>query len=105
MRTTRSSSASSYAQTIPLSWKFPQGPLVITPELYRIYTDYDAPSPGTIPLVTQVTQEWRYGVTAQLGLTGNVAASLHLVHEYVGSNIAAAKYTNTEVIMGLLLTY
>ncbi|MFI5023838.1 MAG: tetratricopeptide repeat protein [Alphaproteobacteria bacterium] len=95
----------SYAQTIPLSWKFPQGPLVITPELYRIYTDYDAANPTVLPLVTQVTREWRYGATAQLGLTGNVAASLHLVHEYIASNIVAAKYTNTEVIMGLLLTY
>jgi len=95
----------SYAQTIPLSWKFPEGPLVITPELYRIYTDYNAPNPAVVPLVTQVTQEWRYGVTGQLGLTGNVAASLHLVHEYVGANIVSAKYTNTEVIMGLLLTY
>ncbi|MGO8867589.1 MAG: tetratricopeptide repeat protein [Alphaproteobacteria bacterium] len=96
----------SYAQTIPLSFKtFPQGPLVITPELYRIYTDYDAANPTVLPLVTQVTREWRYGVTGQLGLFDNVAASLHLVHEYVGANIVSAKYTNTEVIMGLLLTY
>ncbi len=94
-----------YAQTIPLSWKFPQGPLVITPELYRIYTDNDAPNPTVVPLVTQATQEWRYGVTGQLGLIGDVAASLHVVHEYIGANIASAKYTNTEVIMGLLLTY
>jgi len=95
----------SYAQTIPLDWKFPQGPLVITPELYRIYTNADAPDPSVNPFVTSLTQEWRYGATAQLGLTSDIAASLHVVHEYIGANLVSSKYTNTEVIMGLLLTY
>ena len=95
----------SYAQTIPLSSKFPQGPLVITPELYRIYTDYAVPNPGVNPFVTQNTQEWRYGATAKLGLTASVAANLHVVHEYIGSNYVSAKYNNTEVIMGLLWAY
>ena len=95
----------SYAQTIPLTWKFPQGPLVITPELYRIYTAYAIPDPGLNPFVTEETREWRYGATAQLGLTSDIAASFHLVHEFLGANIPAAKYTNTEVIMGLLFSY
>ena len=95
----------SYAQTIPLTLKFPQGPLVITPELYRIYSQSYAPNPGLNPFVTEQTREWRYGATAQLGLTSDLAASFHLVHEFLGANIPAAKYTNTEVIMGLLVTY
>ncbi len=52
-----------------------------------------------------VTQEWRFGVTGELGLTNNLAATAHVIREVIGSNLAADRSNDTQVIIGLRLSY
>ncbi len=95
----------SYSQSVSLPWHFPRGPLVLTPEVDRIYAHYDQPDPGLDPTRSQVTQEWRYGLSTQLGLTESLAASVRVVRELVDANIPISKYNNSQVIFGLLWSY
>ncbi len=95
----------SYAQTFQLPAEFGTGPLIITPVLYRIYSWDDAPNSAVNPRLTANTQEWRYGVTGELGLTENVAATAHAIREVIGSNIAADRSTDTQVIIGLRVSF
>jgi hypothetical protein len=95
----------SYAHSFQLPYEFPPGPLVIVPAIYRIYTVYGAPDPAISPIQTEVTQEWRYMLTAQLGLTKSLAANVQLMRQVVYSELINFKYNNTQVLFGLLWTY
>jgi hypothetical protein len=95
----------SYTHSFQLPSEFGAGPLIVTPVLYRIYSWNDAPDPAVDPTLIATTQVWRYGVTGDLGLTNNLAATASVVREVVGSNFAADRSTDTQVIIGLRLAY
>ena len=93
----------SYSQLFTLPPEYGVGPLNVTPTVYRIYNRDHSPDPtlGYAPR----TNEWRYGVTAQLGLTDNIAASFNLLRQKTTSNVPANKTDDTQVILGLTLSY
>jgi hypothetical protein len=94
-----------YAHSFQLPSEFGVGPLIISPVLYRIYSWSAAANPAVDPTVIPVTQEWRFGVTGELGLTNNLSATAHVIREVIGSNLAADKSNDTQVIIGLRVTY
>ena len=95
----------SYTQTFLLPPDWGVGPLVVTPLLYRIYSWDTVANPVFDPVLKNSTKEWRYGATAQLGLTENIAANLHVIHEDTFSNLPATRIRNTQAILGVLLAY
>lgn len=95
----------SYTQTFLLPPDWGVGPLVLTPLLYRIYSWNTVANPVFDPVLKSSTKEWRYGATAQLGLSDNIAANLHVIHEDTFSNLPATRIRNTQAILGLLLAY
>ncbi len=94
-----------YTQSFDLPFSIPEGPLVVIPALYRIYTTYDDPDPSVDPTNKRVNQEWRWAVTAQLGLYKGVAANVQFMRQVVGSSLPNFKYNNTSVTLGLLWTF
>jgi tetratricopeptide (TPR) repeat protein len=95
----------SYTQIWQLPPEFGVGPLIVTPLVYRIYSWDDAANPAVDPTLIPVTQEWRFGVTAELGLTNNLAATAYVIREITSSNLAAARSNDTQVIIGLRVAY
>jgi hypothetical protein len=95
----------SYTHVFQLPSEFGVGPLIITPALYRIYSWNAAPNPAVDPTLIPLTQEWRYGVTGELGLTNNLAATAYVIREVIGSNFPADRSSDTQVIIGLRLSY
>ena len=57
------------------------------------------------PVLKSSTKEWRYGVTGQLGLSDNIAANLHVVHEDTFANLPNTRIRNTQAVLGVLLSY
>jgi hypothetical protein len=94
-----------YTHSFQMPPEFGVGPLIISPVLYRIYSWTAAANPDFDPTVIPVTQEWRFGVTGELGLTNNLAATAHVIREVIGSNLAADRSNDTQVIIGLRLSY
>jgi tetratricopeptide (TPR) repeat protein len=95
----------SYTHIFPLPAEFGVGPLVVTPLVYRIYSWDTELNPLVSPTLLGSTKEWRYGLTAKLGLTDNIAANLHLLQEDTATNLPATRTRNTQVIVGLLFAY
>jgi hypothetical protein len=95
----------SYTQTFLLPPDWGVGPLVVTPLVYRIYSWDTVPNPVFDPVLKSSTKEWRYGLTAQLGLSDNIAASLHVVHDDTFANLPNTRIRNTQAILGVLLSY
>src|SRR5947207_337830 len=95
----------SYSQIFPLPPEFGVGPLVVTPLVYRIYSWDTEPNPLFNPTLRGSTKEWRYGLTAKLGLTDNIATNLHVIQEDTATNLPATRTRNTQVILGLLFAY
>jgi hypothetical protein len=94
-----------YTHSFQLPFTFPPGPLVITPAIYRIYTVYGGPDSAVSLTKTELTQEWRYMLTVQLGLTRNMAANVQFMRQVVASDLINFKYNNTAAIVGLLWTF
>jgi tetratricopeptide (TPR) repeat protein len=94
-----------YAHSFQLPAEFGVGPLIVSPVLYRIYSWNGAANPAVAPTVIPITQEWRFGVTGELGLTNNLAATAHVIREVIGSNLPSDRSTDTQVIIGLRLSY
>jgi len=94
-----------YTHSFQLPSEFGVGPLIISPVLYRIYSWTAAANPDVDPTVVPVTQEWRFGVTGELALTSNLAATAHVIREVIGSNLAADRSNDTQVIIGLRIAY
>jgi tetratricopeptide (TPR) repeat protein len=95
----------SYTHIFALPAEFGVGPLVVTPLVYRIYSWDTELNPLVGPTLLGSTKEWRYGVTAKLGLTDNIATNLHLLQEDTATNLPATRTRNTQVIVGLLFVY
>src|SRR5436190_14311034 len=95
----------SYSQIFPLPPEFGVGPLVVTPLVYRIYSWDTEPNPIFNPTLRGSTKEWRYGLTAKLGLTDNIATNFHVIQEDTATNLPATRTRNTQVILGLLFAY
>jgi tetratricopeptide (TPR) repeat protein len=95
----------SYTHNFQLPAEFGVGPLIVTPVLYRIYSWSAAANPAVDASVIPVTMEWRVGVTGELALTDNLSATAQIMREVIGSNLAADRSTDTQVIFGLRLTY
>ena len=74
-------------------------------DLYRIYSWDTVPNPILDPVLKSSTKEWRYGITAQLGLSDNIAANLHVVHEDTFANLPNTRIRNTQAVLGVLLSY
>jgi len=94
-----------YTHSFDLPSEFGTGPLIITPVLYRIYSWNAAPNPAVDPNLTPSTQEWRYGVSGELGLTNNLAVTAHVIREATGSNLAADRSRDLQVIIGMRVFY
>jgi len=94
-----------YTQTFLLPPDWGVGPFVVTPLLYRIYSWDTTPNPIFNPVLKSSTKEWRYGMTAQLGLSDNIAANLHVIREDTFSNLSNTRIRNTQAIIGVLLAY
>ena len=95
----------SYTHIFPLPPEFGVGPLVVTPLVYRIYSWDTEPNPLVNPTLLGSTKEWRYGITAKLGLTDNIATNFHIIQEDTATNLPATRTRNTQVILGLLFAY
>jgi tetratricopeptide (TPR) repeat protein len=95
----------SYSHIFPLPAEFGVGPLVVTPLVYRIYNWDTEPNPLANPTLLGSTKEWRYGVTAKLGLTDNIAANLHVIQEDTATNLPPVRTRNTQMMVGLLFAY
>jgi len=94
----------SYSQLLKLPGEWGVGPLNLSPFVYRIYNGYHEGTPAN-PTGLNNVNEWRFGVTAKLGITDNLAANFHVVRSIDTSNVAADRSSNTQVIMGLLISY
>jgi hypothetical protein len=92
-----------YSQQIDLPSDFGVGPLLLSPVLYRIYNWDNGPLPFSP--ISGTTQEWRYGMTAKLGLGNNIAANVNVIREVISSNIVASRSHDVQVIFGLVLGY
>jgi tetratricopeptide (TPR) repeat protein len=95
----------SYSHIFPLPAEYGVGPLVVTPVVYRIYSWDTEPNPIFNPNLSGSTKEWRYGVTAKLGLSDNIATNLHVIQEDTATNLPATRIRNTQVMLGLLFAY
>jgi len=95
----------SYTHTFELPPQSGVGPLILTPLLYRIYSWDAAANPAVNPTLIPTTQEWRYGVKGELGLTSNLAATAFVIREATGSNLAADRSHDLQVIIGVHLSY
>jgi hypothetical protein len=95
----------SYRHAFSLPPDLGVGPLVVTPLVYRIYSSDTEPVPGFDPSLRGSTKEWRYGVTAQPGLSDNIAANFHIIQEDTATNLPPVRIRNTQVIVGLLFAY
>jgi hypothetical protein len=95
----------SYSQLINLPPDWGVGPLNLAPFVYWIYSHEDAPDLVLNPTSIEWTSEWRYGFTAKLGITNNMAADFYLLHQISSSNIAVDRNRNTQVILGLVFSY
>jgi hypothetical protein len=95
----------SYSQLINLPPNFGVGPLNLSPFVYRIYSRDNDPDPALGPAVFDTTNEWRYGLTAKLGLSDNIAANFNLIREVTTSNVAVNRSSDTQVIAGLIFSY
>jgi len=93
----------SYSQLFSLPPESGVGPLNLTPMVYRIYNRDHSPDPtfGFAPR----TNEWRYGLTAKLGLSDNIAANFNVVRQVTTSNVLANKTDDTQAIVGLVFSY
>lgn len=94
-----------YTQSFPLPYAIPEGPLVLIPAIFRIYTTYDAPDPAIDPNKRRVDQQWRYAFTAQLGLYKGFAANLQFIRQVNGSSLPNFKFNDTSIAMGLLWSF
>lgn len=95
----------SYTHSFELPPEFGAGPLIVTPLLYRIYSWEGAANPAANPMVIPTTQEWRYGVKGELALTNNLAATAYVIREAIGSNLAADRSHDLQVIIGMRVSY
>jgi thioredoxin-like negative regulator of GroEL len=95
----------SYSQLINLPPDWGVGPLNVSPFLYWIYSHENSPDAMVSTTSTEWTSEWRYGITLKLGLTDNLAANFHLLHQVSVSNIAADNIRDTQVILGVVFSY
>jgi hypothetical protein len=95
----------SYTHSFQLPSEFGVGPLIVTPLVYRIYSWSGAANPAVDPTLVPITREWRYGVTGELGLTANLAATASVVRESIDSNLPSDRSSDTQVIIGLHLSY
>jgi hypothetical protein len=96
----------SYSQLIQLPPEWGVGPLNLSPFVYRIYSNDHAPDPNAAnPLLIPATTEWRYGATAKLGLTDNVALNFNAVRQVSLSNVLANRQRDTQLILGVMLAY
>jgi tetratricopeptide (TPR) repeat protein len=93
----------SYSQLFILPPEYGVGPLNVTPMVYRIYNRDHSPDP-TLGL-TPRTNEWRYGISAKLGLSDNIAANLNVVRQVSTSNVPGNKTDDTQAIVGLVFSY
>jgi tetratricopeptide (TPR) repeat protein len=94
-----------YSQLINLPAEVHVGPLNLSPFIYWIYSHDDSPDVTVSPTTIDWTNEWRYGITAKLGLTDNIATTFHVVHQVAMSNIDANKTRDTQFIVGVALAY
>jgi tetratricopeptide (TPR) repeat protein len=95
----------SYSQLFQLPSEYGVGPLNLSPMLYRIYSHDHAPDAAVNPNIIPATNEWRYGVSAKLGLTDNIATNLNVIHQVLTSNVQANRAHDTQVILGLVFSY
>jgi hypothetical protein len=95
----------SYTQLVTLPPDFGVGPLNVSPFVYRIYSRDDDPDPALGPTVFDATNEWRYGLTAKLGLSDNIATNFNFTREVTTSNVAANRTNDTQVMVGLIFSY
>jgi hypothetical protein len=93
----------SYSQLFTLPPEYGVGPLNVTPTVYRIYNRDHSPD-VTLGFAPR-TNEWRYGVTANLGLTDNIAANFNVVREKTTSNVLANKTDDIQAIIGAVFSY
>jgi tetratricopeptide (TPR) repeat protein len=94
-----------YSQLFELPQKLGVGPLNISPVAYRIYSRDNGPDPEVDPNTIPTTNEWRFGATAKLGLTNNIAANLSVIHQIATSNVEANRTRNTQVILSAIFAY
>jgi len=94
-----------YTQTFQLPANLGVGPLIVMPVVYRIYSRDDGPDPAVSPTLITSSQEWRYGGTAKLGLTDNLAATLFAIHEVTLSDVPSSRDHNTQVVLSLLVAF
>ena len=90
-----------YSETFDLPNELRLGPLVVTPALARLYTDYDKPDPAIAPNERRLTREWRYSVTARASIFDGFGADLQLMRQAVGASLPNFKYNNTSATLGL----
>ncbi len=95
----------SYTHSFELPPESGVGPLILTPILYRIYSWDATANPAVNPTLIPTTQEWRYGVKGELGLTNNLAATAFVIREATGSNLAADRSHDLQVIIGMHVSY
>jgi hypothetical protein len=95
----------SYTHTFLLPPESGLGPLIVTPLLYRIYSWDAAANPAVNPTLIPTTQEWRYGVKGELGLTNKIAATAYVIREATGSNLAADRSHDLQVVIGMRVSY
>ena len=93
----------SYSQLFTLPPEYGVGPLNVTPTVYRIYNRDHSPDP-TLGFAPR-TNEWRYGITATLGITDNIAANFNVLRQVTTSNVPANKTDDTQAIIGLVFSY
>jgi len=96
----------SYSQLIQLPPDWGVGPLNLSPFVYRIYSNDHAPDPNAAnPLLIPATTEWRYGATAKLGLTDNIALNFNAVRQVSLSNVLGNRQRDTQLIVGVMFAY
>jgi len=95
----------SYSQLLTLPSNFGVGPLNLSPFVYRIYSHDNDPNPALGPFVFDATNEWRYGLTAKLGFSDNIAANFNFTREVTTSNVAVNRSNDTQLLVGLIFSY
>ena len=95
----------SYTHSFQLPAEFGAGPLIITPVVYRIYSWAGALNPAVDPMLAPTTQEWRYGVSGQLALTDNIAATAFVIREAIASNFPEDRSHDLQMIIGVRVSY
>jgi hypothetical protein len=95
----------SYSQLFQLPETLGVGPLNLSPVVYRIYSRDNGSDPAVDPFTIAATNEWRFGGTAKVGLTNNIATNFSVIHQIATSNIEANRTRDTQVILGAIFSY